>query len=332
MLSAHHAVRLDTRAALKRLSRARQRLAQGESRVSIGLRTSLSTPALEALLVALETVWGPCHVPRPLARAPLPFALMRVGLPTRLGTADRAVPDPRWTNGESTPAASGEGCAYTYGSAAAGPSQYVYGRAAEAAYLERCREDAPDPTDARVESARAERARRTMQAIADPVEWRGQDARRAVFTRTTAQPRLMLGQLVAVMPVRAIERPGRRGGAASRSPLPRALPLRLGRVATLAQTGAADGREAFAHDVGVAFWPGAAVPARMRTRDATAFEDVWWIPDAAEGSPASLLVRRDRLEPPCRVVVREGARHLELQVLRILERGADFDRLEVSSG
>ena len=336
MLSAHHAVRLDTRAALERLSRARQRLAQGDSRASIGLRTSLSTPALEALFVALETVWGPCHVPRPLARPPLPFALMCVGLPTRPAATEGGAPEERRTSDESPAVPPGDAAAYSYGGGAAAPAAgrppYLYGRAAEAAYVERRGSDLPDPTDARIESTRGEQARQTMQAIAEPVEWLGHDGRRTVFTRTAAQPRLMLGQLVAVMPVRAIERAGRRGGTPSPSPLPQALPLRLGRVATLAQTGAADGRDAFAHDVGVAFWPGAAVPVRVRTRDATAFEDAWWIPEVTEDSPSSLLVRRDRLEPPCSVVVREGAEHLELRVVRILERGPDFDRLEVSGG
>lgn len=334
MLSAHHAVRLDTRAALERLSRARQRLAQGGSRASIGLRTSLSTPALEVLFASLETVWGPCHVPTPLARAPLPFALMGVGLPTRPAATGGAALVEGWAGDESPAALAGDGeahaCPGTAATAAAGRSPYLYGRAAEAAYRERRADERPDATDARLESVRGELARQTMQAIAGPVEWLGHDARRSVFARTAAQPRLMLGQLVAVLPVRAIERAGRRGGTPP--PLPQALPLRLGRVVTLAQTGVADGRETFAHDIGVAFWPGAAVPVRLRARDTTSFEDAWWMPEAAEGSPSSLLVRRDQIEPPCRIVVREGEQHLELQALRILERGPDFDRLEVSSG
>ena len=157
--------------------------------------------------------------------------------------------------------------------------------------------------------------RGVLNGTAAPVEWRGEDERRAVFSRVEATPRLRLGQLVAVLPVRALERAGRPGA-------PRAvaapLPLRLGRVATLAHTGVADGREPFAHDVGVAFWPGAALPVRVRFDGSSAFEDAWWIPEDPAGGPASLVVRRDRFEDPCDVVVGEAA------------RGPDHDRLEVT--
>jgi hypothetical protein len=333
VLSAHHSVRLDTRAALERLQSVRQRLAQGESRASLGLRTPLTPTALDALLASLATVWCPYHVPMPLARPPVALALMHVGLPTEprseggsaSGLAARSEGDRNSLPGRSP---------YVYGgrpaAGAAGVSPYLYGRAAEAAYAEPGSRRTPAPPAEQLAAVRSELTRQTMQALASPVEWLGQDARRAVFARIDAQPRLVLGQLVAVLPVRALERAGRRGGL--RSIVPSPIPLRLGRVATLAQTGAADGREAFAHDVGVVFWPGAAVPARVRFEDSSAFEQAWWIPDSSEQGPAALVVRRDRVEPPCNVVVREGPHEVEARVLRILERGQGFDRLEVSPG
>ncbi len=331
MLSAHHAVRLDTRAALGRLSRVRERLEQGATRASLGLSTPLPSAALDALLGSLATVWGPYHVPTPLARPPVPFGLMHVGLPTRPRTTDDEDDEPSLRD-ESPPSSADGRSPYVYGrsSAAAGDarSPYLYGRAAGAAYIEPRQHERRSPVQAQFESTRGELARQTMQAIGSPVEWRGQDARRAVFARTDAQPRLMLGQLVAVLPVRAIERAAGRG--APRIVVASPVPLRLGRVATLAQTGAADGREAFAHDVGVAFWPGAAVPVRVRFADANAFEDGWWLPDASEQAPASLVVRRDRIASSCSVVVRDGTRDVDLRVLRTLERGPDFDRLEVA--
>jgi hypothetical protein len=107
------------------------------------------------------------------------------------------------------------------------------------------------------------------------------------------------------------------------------MPLRLGRVVTLAQTGVADGREPFAHDVGVAFWPGATVPVRVRLEGASAFEDAWWTPAGPDDARATLTLRCDRFESPCGVVVREASRDVELRVRRLLERGPDFERVEV---
>jgi hypothetical protein len=312
MLSAQHGVRLDTRAALGRLSPIRARLAQGDGPASLGLRTSLSAAMVDALLVSLATVWGPCHVPTPLARAPLPTALMHVGLPCRTRTGEGR-PGPKAEPGDAPP---------TPGAAAASP--YIYGRASAVVLSER--ELRADPTDAELAAMRDDAVRTTMDAIASPVDWRGQDARRAVFARTDAAPRLRLGQLVAVLPVRAIDRPARR---AVPRPTGLAMPLRLGRVVSLAQTGVADGREPFAHDVGVAFWPGATVPVRVRLDGASAFEDAWWTLAGPDDVPATLTLRRDRFESPGDVVVREASRDVELRVRRLLERGPDFDRVEV---
>ena len=312
VLSAQHGVRLDTRAGLERLSRIRARLAQGDGLASLGLRTPLSAAMVDALLVSLATVWGPCHVPTPLARAPLPTALMHVGLPRRT------------RSGESRPAPTAEPGAEPPTPGASAPSLYVYGRASAVVLSER--ELRADPTDAELAAVRDEAVRTTMDAIASPVEWRGQDARRAVFARTDPAPRLRLGQLVAVLPVRAIDRPTRRAVPRPTGP---AMPLRLGRVVTLAQTGVADGREPFAHDVGVAFWPGATVPVRVRLEGASAFEDAWWTPAGPDDARATLTLRCDRFESPCGVVVREASRDVELRVRRLLERGPDFERVEV---
>jgi hypothetical protein len=53
------------------------------------------------------------------------------------------------------------------------------------------------------------------------------------------------------------------------------------------------------------------------------------MPSAAGDAPASLVVRRDRFESPCDVVIREAARDVELRVRRLVERGPDFDRVEL---
>ncbi len=308
-LSAQHGVRLDTRAALERLRRVRERLARGAGPSSLGLRTPLSAAALDALLASLATVWGPCHVPAPLGRPPLRSALLHVGLPRRARSGEA---------GPATPVRTA--------ATASAPvvSPYVYGRAGTGVPAAGALRRGPTPDE--LAASRELAVRTTMAAIADEVEWRGQDARRAVFSRTAGTPRLRLGQLVAVLPVRAIDRAGRHAGA---RPAARATPLRLGRVVTLAQTGVADGREPFAHDVGVAFWPGAALPVRVRFDGAAAFESAWWMPSAAGDAPASLVVRRDRFESPCDVVIREAARDVELRVRRLVERGPDFDRVEL---
>jgi hypothetical protein len=312
LLSAQHGVRLDTRAGLERLSRVRARLAQGDGPASLGLRTPLSAAAVDELLVLLATVWGPCHVPTPLARAPLPTALMHVGLPRRT-RAGQGRPAPTAESGAAPPTAG-----------APAPSPYVYRRAS--AVVLSGRELRAGPTDTELAGMRDDAVRTTMDAIASPVEWRGQDARRAVFARTDPAPRLRLGQLVAVLPVRAFDLPTRR---AMSHPTGLAMPLRLGRVATLAQTGVVDGRKPFAHDVGVAFWPGATVPVRVRLEGASAFEDAWWTPAGPDDATSTLTMRRDRFESPCDVVVRETSRDVELRLRRLLERGPDFDRVEV---
>jgi len=321
-LSAGHSVRLDTRSTTARLRRIRERLAAGASPASIGLRTVLSAAALDALLERLESVWGPYHVPTPLRRAPVPAALMHVGLPRRArpdAAASRSPADGYDAPG-ARPAAPG-GSPYVYGRLAAGAAAGV------AAGVAGGREPGAAPSASELAASRDAAVRGVLNGTAAPVEWRGEDERRAVFSRVEATPRLRLGQLVAVLPVRALERAGRPGAPRVVSA---PLPLRLGRVATLAHTGVADGREPFAHDVGVAFWPGAALPVRVRFDGSSAFEDAWWIPEDPAGGPASLVVRRDRFEGPCDVVVREASRDVELRVRGLIERGPDHDRLEVT--
>jgi hypothetical protein len=168
--------------------------------------------------------------------------------------------------------------------------------------------------------------RALMERIGEPVAWRGQDARRAVFARAAEGPRLRLGQLVAVMPVRAAPRgtlAGRRrpGSGPSR--------LLVGTVVTLAQTGSADSREPFGHDVGVEFWPGAPVPVRVRFAATSGSEDAWWFPAATGSAPASLVLRRDRFEGETEVTVRDVAGERVLRLVKLIERGIEHDRVEV---
>jgi hypothetical protein len=146
-----------------------------------------------------------------------------------------------------------------------------------------------------------------------------------VFARAAATPRLRLGQLVAVLPHRGADRIERRA-----APRPGSGPSRLllGRVVTLAQTGVPDGREPYGHDVGVSFWPGTAVPVRVKPGAATAFEDAWWLPGGSEGG--SVVFARDRFEGPCDALVREPGGDRRLRLTRLLERGVDFDRVEVA--
>lgn len=318
MLSTHHTVRLDTREAIARSRDMRARLDGQASPASVGIPTTLTAGATAALLERIESCWAPYHVPTPLVRAPVPNALMHVGLPSR--------PRPVLRQGRApSPLAPDD--------TRPGGSPYVYGRAAGGrvgprphAPLDEPSAGGPEPSGPAVALARDAAARALMTALGAPVVWRGQDARRAVFARTAATPRLRLGQLVAVLPVRAIDRS--RGRAAAR---PGAGPNRLhvGRVVSLAQTGVADGREPCAHDVGVAFWPGTPSPVRVRLGDTSAFEDAWWFESPCAGEPPSLLLGRDRFESATVATVRAHQRDVDLRVVRLIERGADFDRVEV---
>jgi hypothetical protein len=298
MLSARHTVRLDTRLVLAWIRRARERLSGGRPPPALGLRTLLSGRDVEALLGRLEGVWAPGHVPTPLSRPPLTRALLHVGLPRRLRPGD--APDAAVAvDPVALPV-------YTYGDrrAAAGPA----------------------PVDDAGRRARETAVRALMAAAGAPVSWRGQDARRSVFARAVAEPRLRLGQLVAVLPHRANDPIGR--GRAAR-PGDGQSRLLVGRVVTLAHTGVPGGREPFGHDVGIAFWPGHALPVRVRFDGSHAFEDAWWTP--AEGASAGVLVlRRDRFEAPSGVLVREPAGDRWLRTVRLVERGADHDRVEVA--
>jgi hypothetical protein len=332
MLSVHHTVRLDTRAAHALILRCRERLAQGASPASIGLRTRLAPAAVDALLAQLAAVWGPHHVPTPLVRPPLSRALLAVGLP-RVQQSD----DTPMLVDDTLP---GE----TLAASADGRSPYVYGRSGGAGAFEfgteadRSRGSADeaartvDEVAAAIADAAADAALRDahilalMTRIGEPVGWRGQDARRAVFARASEGPRLRLGQLVAVMPVRAAPRgtlAGRRrpGSGPSR--------LLVGTVVTLTQTGSADSREPFGHDVGVEFWPGAPVPVRVRFAATSGSEDAWWFPVASGSAPAALVLRRDRFEGATEVTVRDVSGERVLRLVELIERGLDHDRVEV---
>jgi hypothetical protein len=357
VLSMRHAVRLDTREPLGWLARCVRRLGEGAAPAALGLATPMAPGAVAALIGQLDAAWAPGHVPTPLVRPPIPHARLLAGLPRRLPGAGRVETE---TARRSVGPAGDSPYVYGRGTALAGivpsPSQSVDAMPSPspaAAHVVPdlaappvppvgpCPSTATGPRagrghgDGRIDgpaappvatasasgpatlaSGSAEReveseaARSVLGTLGETVAWRGQDARRSVFTRTEASPRLRLGQLVAVLPSRpagalrrgAGPRPGSGPGGAM-----------LGRVVSLAQTGAADGREPYSHDVGVAFWPGSPVPVRVRLDDRNAFEDAWWLP-AGDGRSASLVLRRDRFERPGDV----------------LERGPDFDRVEVT--
>jgi hypothetical protein len=166
-----------------------------------------------------------------------------------------------------------------------------------------------------------------MRAAGEPVSWRGHDAHRSVFARGAQAPRLRLDQLVAVLPCRPNE-------PAGRPPLarPGSGPTRLhvGGIVSLAHTGSIGSRQPFGHDVGVAFWPGSPLPVRVRLEDSGGFEDAWWLPAVPGAGPASLVLRRDRFERPLAARVHDAGVASGLRLLRLLERGLDFDRVEVT--
>jgi hypothetical protein len=322
MLSVHHTVRLDTRESHALILRCRERLAQGASPGSIGLRTRLAPAAVDALLAQLAVVWGPHHVPTPLVRAPQSRALLAVGLPRALppDTTPTLVDD---TVPLETVAANADGRApYVYGRSG-GCGAFEFGTEAD-----RSRGSAGETARTATAAAALRDADNLalMERIGKPIRWRGQDARRAVFACTSERPRLCLGQLVAVMPVRA----GPRGTLAGRR-RPGSGPSRLlvGTVVTLTQTGSPDSREPFGHNVGIEFWPGAPVPVRVRFAAKGGGEDAWWFPAATVSAPASLVLRRDRFEGATEVSVRDVLGERVLRLVKLIERGIDHDRVEV---
>ncbi|MFZ4759163.1 MAG: hypothetical protein ACOYLX_13450, partial [Burkholderiaceae bacterium] len=194
MVSAHHTVQFDTRAAAIWLQRSRERVAQG---ASIGLRTALGPSGMDALFESLGTVWGTAYVPTPLVRPPLSQALMHFGLPVR-------------SRSPTEPVAVGELDPHDLPNATA-DAVYIYGRGASPG-MSRSEPAVPEVEDP---SARDAAVRALMDISGTRVAWRGRDARRSVFSRAAASPRLRIGQLVAVLPVRAADRGPR---AASRRP------------------------------------------------------------------------------------------------------------------
>jgi hypothetical protein len=328
MLSVSHTVRLDTRDAHALILRCRERLAQGASPASIGLRTFMSSSAVDALLAQLASVWGPGHVPTPLVRPPLTQALLAVGLPRdrQPDDAPSLVDDTVALRPAPSTEADPDGVSpYVYGRATGGG--FEFGTEARRPADAAVDADAVATVAAEVASRRDEAVHELMQRIGQPVGWRGQDARRAVFSRGAEGPRLRLGQLVAVMPVRTSPRGNRAGRGRPGSGPSRLL---VGTVVTLAQTGSADSREPFGHDVGVEFWPGAPVPVRVRFAATSGHEDAWWLPTTGKGSPASLVMRRDRFEGAAEVTVRDASGERVLRMLRLIARGIDHDRVEVA--
>lgn len=80
MLSPNHTVQINSGEALIVLNRYADGLAKGQTPDAVGLRTLLSIERLTSLLGRLRVVWGPCHVPTPLVKAPVPKALLKIGL------------------------------------------------------------------------------------------------------------------------------------------------------------------------------------------------------------------------------------------------------------
>jgi hypothetical protein len=309
MLSAHHTVQIDTRETVAALRRCVARLAAGDAPATLGLRTTLAPAGLVAVLERLGGVWGAQYVPTPLVRPPVAQALLLLGLPRRVRDAARRTAAPDRAD------------------AAPGASVYEYGRG---------RPGLPgaDPTPAYAarlpgEAAPVERdpARELLVAHGEKVAWRGQDARRAVFARSAEGPRLRLGQLVAVLP----RRPGEPARVQAARPGSGPTRVLLGRVVTLAQTGCADGRQPFAHDLGVAFWPGAPRAVRIQLDGATSFEDAWWFPATTDALEPSLVLRRDLFERPIDVCVRDPGGDRELRIRGLVERGVDFDRVALAA-
>jgi hypothetical protein len=317
MLSAHHTVQVDTRDTVAALQRCVARLARGEAPSALGLRTKLAPAALGAVLERLLGVWGAMHVPTPLVRPPVAQALLYVGLPRRLRPSQAA---PR----TAAPLAAADGGAAPVADA---PSVYVYGRHVYS-FGASSNDVSPGLPQAQHAAARGrDAARDLLIAAGETVQWRGRDARRAVFARTGEQPRLRLGQLVAVLPRHPGDASGRTGYLRPGSGPTRVL---LGRVVTLCQTGGTDSRHPFGNDVGVAFWAGAPNAVRIRIEGATSLEDAWCFEAAAGGEAPSLVLRRDLFERPVEVVVRAPEGDREWRIATLLERGADFDRVALA--
>jgi hypothetical protein len=326
MLSAHHTVQIATRDLVVSIDRCVLRLAEGARPHEIGLRTLLTPRALATTLGRLREVWGPRHVPTPLVRPPVAQALLLVGLPRSpapraVGLDDRTRPRAQagghearsvYVYGRGTSTGSGPASTASTGAAFDGPAP---GDVFDGDQGDGPHAAAPDVPGGAM-----------LRTLGEPVVWRGQDAWRAVFSRSAEGPRLRLGKVVAVLPRRPGERPaqhspGRPGSGPTR--------LLVGRVVTLMQTGCADARQPFAHDVGVVFWPGSPRPARVRLDGETEYENAWWFPGGAGGEPASLVMARGRFERPVHVRIRDVGTDCEMRIDGLLERGLDHDRVSL---
>jgi hypothetical protein len=306
MLSTHHTVQLDARALNAAIRRARRRLMLGETPAALGLRTPLSGGTVDALLGRLETVWAPKHVPSPLVRPPLADALMLVGLP--VGGASPTSP----------------GGAGTVPASSASPYRYQ-GAPGSRTGAESGFETGFGEMLESVQQARESAVAALMSASANRVTWRGQDARRAVFRRVASQPRLRIGQVVAVLPCPAGER-------ASHAARPGSGPTRLlvGRIVTLADTGASDAAAAGGHDIGVEFWPGSPEPVRVTLESGAALGSAWWYPVAGGDGQPFLVVRRDSFPAAGTVRIRGAVIDRVVRLRQVIDSAVDHDRIAVS--
>jgi hypothetical protein len=165
-----------------------------------------------------------------------------------------------------------------------------------------------------------------LAAQSETLVWRGSDARRAVFTRSVPTPRLCLGQLVTLLPWRVHEgrvmRPVQRVGNEPHG-------LMMGRIVTLTHTGSPHSRQPFAHDVGVVFWAGTPQRVLFRRAGQSELAEGWCFAGNAQ-EPPCLIIPRDAFEGPSDIRGVLGGRELTLSCLRLLERGIDFDRVELA--
>ena len=319
VLSNPYTVRLDTRGVMGIIERGRARLAQRASPASIGLKTWLAPAAVDEVLAQLQTVWAPRHVPRPLARPPLPWAALRVGWPAVQTESDRL----GLLSEAERVRASRETRPVRLDMNRFDDRMGGFGFASVASIT--------PPAEVKIETPDEDRdaaVRALMGAEGETVEWRGIDARRAVFSRATAQPRLRLGDLVAVLPLKDASTAARRRASIESGEPPR---LRMGRVVTLAQTGAADGRVPAAHDLGVILWPGMAIPVSIQVNRADPSESAWWLLGRGSEEPPSLLIPANRFEEPLDIILTEPAGQRRMRLTRLIERGPAHDRVLLAS-
>lgn len=322
-------VELETRSLVRRLRRLVAHGIQRGPAGALSLNSGLSPEAAEAVIARIEPVWAAGYRALPLGRPPAGHALLLAGLPG--GRASTAAGLGR-VDPLTLPLPGPKGVRFAAGSAQVA---YVFGRRSPdgdgpSGGSEQGTAAGPGSSVATADSSEVVDAEliALMNGAADPVVWHGQDVQRSVFGRSVASARLKPGQLVAVLPLRSVDRAKGAGRPRLR---PDAQPqgLRVGRVVSLVHTGVPGAREPDGHDVGVAFWTGTPRAVRVRLGRGGAREDGWWLRAATPEETSSLVLGRDRFVADCPITIYEGTREIALTGIRLLERGPDFDRIEV---